>query len=743
MAAGAASGAGAGALRQFGFLVVGLMIVTLVAAVRIADPYPVRALRLFYFDYLQRLSPRAPADLPVRIVDIDETSLAALGQWPWPRDRLAELVRRLADDYGASAIAFDVLFPEPDRLSVSRLLADPSVAPLLARPPTPETLAGLDNDARFARAMEGRRVVLGVAESATGWPGAPYGKAGFVEIGSDPGRGLVALTSTTGVVPVLEAAAAGIGGINVAPSDASDVVRTVPMVWRTPDGPLPNLSLEALRVALGESTVRVVGAPDTEGAVAEIDLGDYRIPTASDGQLWIHYRHEDRGLYVSAADILAPGLRADLRNRLAGTIVLVGSSAAGLLDIRATPLGETVPGVSIHAQILEQILTGDFLVRGDFQAGLEIIAFVCLSGLVVSVMSMTGPVVSMLAGAVATALTLTTSWIFFTRGMLFDATFPALGGLAVFFLLAGYQFVIADREKRLIRKSFLHYVAPSVLREIEKSGHRTELGGQIRPVTVMFCDLRNFTPLSETMSPQALVALLNALFGTLSDCILGESGTIDKFIGDSIMAFWNAPLEMPDYRRRACRAALAMRQALRDFNRRRQEGGAAPLAVAVGLCSGPACVGNIGSTQRFSYSVIGDTVNVAARIEASCRHVDYDLVISDETCEGAGGMATLPAGVIALKGKSGRLPLHLLVGDETLAATPAFADLAAAHAALLAGLAGGGGAGAEALERCRTAAAAVDPGLAAFYGRLPARAADFPAALSAGPASMAAAGTGE
>lgn len=712
-------------MRKFGFLAVGFLMLVLVAALRIIDPYPVQSLRLFYFDYLQRIKPRALADLPVRVVDIDEASLAALGQWPWPRSKLAELVTRLADDYGASTIAFDVLFPEPDRLSVSRQLADPAVAGLLSAPLTPAMSAAFDNDQVFASAMTDRRVILGVAEAKAGQPSKQYDKSGFVEIGAAPGEGLLPLRFTTGLVANLRDAAAGIGGINVSPFGDSEVVRAVPMVWRSSEGLLPNLSLEALRVALGESTTKIIGTTDADGVVSGIQVGDYTIPTASDGELWIHYRHEDPNLYVSAAAVLAKGSDENLRSRLEGNIVLVGASAAGLLDIRATPLGETVPGVSIHAQILEQILTGDYLIRGDFQAGLEIVSFICLSAVVVAVMSMSGPVVSMAAGAVAALAVLATSWVSFVNGILLDATFPMFGGFAVFLFLAGYQFIVADREKRLIRKSFMHYVAPSVLHEIEKSGHKTELGGQIRPVTVLFCDLRDFTPLSETMSPQALVALLNSLFSTLSECVLKENGTIDKFIGDSIMAFWNAPLETAGYQRRACYAALAMRRALKEFNVRRETSGAAPLAVAVGLCSGPACVGNIGSLQRFSYSAIGDTVNVAARIEASCRHLSYDLVISDETRAGFGDMASLAAGQIALKGKSERLPLHILVGDESVAATAAFSELRSSHEALLAEMSSLGQISAGCLERCKAAAIGVEVGLAGFYEHISTRIADF------------------
>lgn len=712
-------------MHKFGFLAFGFLMVVLVAALRITDPYPIQSARLFYFDYLQRLQPRAHGDLPVRVVDIDEASLRALGQWPWPRNRLATLTQRLTDDYGAAVVAFDVLFPEPDRLSVSRLLLDPAAAPLFAEPPSPALVSAFDNDQVFARAMTGRNVVLGIAEGQNGQSATTYDKAGFVEIGASPASGLVPLRSTTGVLAALRRAAAGIGGINVSLYDNSGIVRDVPLVWQTSAGPLPSLSLEALRVALGETTYRIVGTPTAEGMVSEIQLGDFALPTTSDGRFYIHYRADTPDLYVSAAAVLAPGISTQVRDRLEGTIVLVGTSAAGLLDLRTTALGETVPGVSIHAQVLEQILSHDFLRRGDFQAGLELLAFVCLSAIVVAVMSMTGPILSMVAGGVAALILLNTSWFFFTRGVLFDATFPMAGGFAVFLLLAGYQFIVADREKRLIRKSFVHYVAPSVLQEIEKSGHKTELGGQIRPVTVMFCDLRNFTPLSETMSPQALVALLNGLFSRFSDCILKENGTIDKYIGDSVMALWNAPLETPDYHRRACRAALAMRRALWEFNQGVQMKGNPPLAAGVGLASGPACVGNIGSLQRFSYSAIGDTVNIAARVEASSRHLCYDLVISDETAAACFGMALLPAGRIALKGKSDRLPLHLLVGDETLAATGEFGRLRTSHHALLAEIAATGQIPPSRLAPCKEAALPVDEGLVAFYDRLPQRLADL------------------
>ncbi len=712
-------------MRRVGFMAVGFVILILVAGVRIADPYPVQAVRLFYFDYLQRINPRAYASLPVRIVDIDEASLASLGQWPWPRDQIGDLVTRLHDDYGAAVVVFDVLFSEPDRLSPSRILARSDISGLLKAPLTAAQLSDLDNDRYLANAMSGRHVVLGVADAETDQPSEAYDKSGFVQIGAEPGKGAPALRSTTRIVPALRDAAAGIGGINVSPFGDSDTVRTVPMIWNSPGGLLPSLSLEALRVALGETTTMIYGAEDTSGVTVSIRTGDYEIPTTPDGQVWVHYRHENPAVYVSAKSVLAPGYDPDLKALLQGNIVLVGASAAGLLDIRATPLGENVPGVSIQAQILEQILTNDFLRRSDYESGLEIIAFISLSTIVIAVLSMSGPTISMLVGGASASLVLITSWLFFEAGSLFDATFPMLGGFFVFLVFAAYQFIVADRDKRRIRQSFSHYVAPSVLQEIERSGHHVELGGQLRTVTVMFCDLRNFTSLSEAMPPTDLVSMLNSLFSQLSDCVLQESGTIDKYVGDSIMAFWNAPLEMKNHRESACEAALRIRKALVAFNEQRDAKGMPLLAVAIGLSSGPACVGNIGSRQRHSYSAIGDTVNVAARIEASCRHVAYDVVISDETREGVAGMATLPAGRIGLKGKSDRQALHILVGDQSVEQSPAFVRLRSLHEDLMRQISSTGRVVPEDLDRCKGVAIEIGYGLVEFYDRLPERPGDF------------------
>ncbi len=703
------------------FTIAATIALAALVLLRVIDPAPVVALREAYFDLLQRVSPRRAADLPVRVVDIDDASLRELGQWPWPRDWLAELTRNLTD-LGAAVIVFDVIFAERDRLSPSELITR-GMLPATLPPDAATAISQLDHDRIFAGALQRSVPVLGVAASIDGEPDAP-GRAGFVSVGSRPDAFLTPLHGVTPVVPELADAALGFGVLNVAPDGIDGIVRRVPLIWQGETAPVSSLAIEALRVALGESTVILMGVEGSDG-LERIRLGEFVIPTNDRGEFRVRYREFDPTFFVPAKDVLADDGGTAVAEKVAGHIVFVGTSAAGLLDIRATPLGETVPGVSIHAQIVEQILSNDYLLRSDIISGSEIFALL-VTGLVVSgVMAFSGPVASIIAGVAAGAILVGLSFVGFVRaGVLFDATFPVLGGFAAFSALALFQFVVTDREKRMIRRSFSRYVSEDVLRGIEERRHSLELGGEIRDVTVLFSDIRGFTGLSERLDAQALVGLLNDLFSRLTDCILARRGTIDKYIGDSIMAFWNAPIAQAEHEAAACRAALDMRTALHRFNSARLADGDEAVIVMVGLAAGPACVGNIGSSARFNYSVVGDTVNRAARIEACCRHVEFDVVISSEVASCIPQFAVLDAGDVDLKGVSGRTRVFALVGDEKIAAGQAFAKLREAHAELLHSLSEGEDVRSE-IDACVTAARDVDAGLEGFYARIVDRTGDF------------------
>ncbi|EEE38321.1 adenylate/guanylate cyclase [Rhodobacteraceae bacterium KLH11] len=689
--------------------------------------------RLIYFDILQRISPRAfDPDLPVRVVDIDEKSLTEWGQWPWPRTHLGQMVDRLGE-YGAAAIAFDMLFAEPDRYSPARLLQDPSLSGLLQ---VDQAAAELDNDVRFGAALAQWPVVLGVAARQSDSGRATTPKAGLIEIGENPAAGLVDVAHWTSLAPPLGEDATGIGGVNVSPIGALGVVRRVPVLWSGPNGVMPGLGIEALRVAIGEPVYFAEGSQDEVGIMLEVGVGDFLLPTTENGEIWVRYRRDHPGLYLSADDVMRGGNDAALRAEIEGRIILVGTSAAGLFDMRETALGESVPGVSIHAQIIEQVILGDMLSRSDVTAALELLAFVVLGVVVTVVMSSFGAVASFIAGGVAAAVVIAISWLAFqNQSILFDATFPLAGGMANFGLLAGYLFVSTEREKRVIRQTFSHYVAPEILDEMEGNGHRLQLGGETQDITVMFSDIRGFTPLSESVSATDLVALLNALFSDIGDQILLERGTIDKFIGDAVMAFWNAPLPVENHPYRAALAALKMRRALVDFNASPLMRGRPPIALATGCATGAACVGNIGSRRRFNYTVIGDVVNVAARIEQNCRHVDYDILASHAVQSATrSNLALLEAGFVDLKGKSEPEPVYILVGDRSLTDGAAFQALEDAHMRLLAAIRDRSSRAAvlQQCEVCIDLGAEIEPGLKHFYRALPGRTVDFRSEALAG-----------
>jgi adenylate cyclase len=666
----------------------GLVLVVLLALLRLADPLPVASIRDMGFDFYQRLQPRAGADSPVRIVDIDDASLARLGQWPWPRATLATLTSRLTE-LGAASIGYDVLFPERDRL-------------------------GGDNDASFASALTAGNVALGFSVS----PGAPRltltPKAGIAVSGSDPASSLPPITGAVAPIPALAEAAAGLGGLSLSAEDSAGTVRRVPMLWSDGKTLYPGLSLETLRLALGVSTLVALGDTTGGGTLERIRVGDFFIDTTANGEVVLYDKPANPAHSISAWAVLDDGYRS-LRSQVEGRIVLVGTSASGLLDLHGTPLAASSPGVLIHASVIDQIVSGQFLSRADWVQAVEILLFTLAGILLVVVVLRLGPLAGLAVAVVLIGSLVAASYVAFTqRGWLIDATFPAFASLLVYGAMVYFQFSLTERNRQQLRRAFGYYVAPELLTRIEASADQLKLGGEAREISVMFADMRGFTAFTEKHDPASTLAMLNTLFGALGEEIVNRQGTIDKFIGDAIMAFWNAPVDVADHPRRACEAALAMRARLHALN---TSGGLEGIAIGIGLSTGDALVGNMGLESRFDYSAIGDTVNVASRVEGESKLVGFDIVASDSTRRAVPDFAWLEAGTVALKGKANRLPIHILVGDATLGASPRFVALHEAHLAWLAGH--------DDIARCAELAAAIEPRLARFYELVPARADDF------------------
>lgn len=719
--------------RRMAVIGIGLFTLAIALAIRNVIPEVPTLASHLTFDAYQRLSPRPYGDVPVRVIDIDEASLAAFGQWPWPRTRIAAMVERLSA-LGASAIVFDILFAEPDQTSPLNVVAALPVVSEQDRERLAQIVAPLpDHDQALASALETRPAVLGFALSATPNKRRPILKAGVVFAGTDPAVILPPFPGSVPPIPVLEGAASGIGSVSLSRNDTSGIVRRVPMLFTDGERTYPSLVVEALRVAQGASSiiVRSTGASGENNAgvpaLVELKVGEFRAPLTRDGEMWLRYDQDRPERYVSARELLQPAddeaHDAALRARVEDQIVFIGTSAAGLLDIRATPLGETVPGVSIHAQAAEQILAGSFVARPDWAEGLEIVATVAFCLIVIALLLVLDASLAFAVITVVMLLIVGGAWLTFTHaGLLLEPLVPSLSAGGVFMGVLAVLYFTSDREKRFIRQAFGQYIVPELVKKLEESPGSLKLGGETRRLSIMFLDVRGFTGISEALSADEVVTLLNRLFSPLSDAILREQGTIDKYIGDSIMAFWNAPVEVSDHPLRACRAALAMRALVDELNEQDAVGLAAQgrgdllVKIGIGINTGPACVGNMGSERRFNYSVVGDAVNVAARIESNCKELGVDILISESTAEAAPGLAVLEAGEVTLRGKSRPLKLFALVGDETFAATPEFSKLASLHACLMADAEDADFAGlAVAIETCRALAG---PRLKSFYDRL-------------------------
>lgn len=723
----------------------GIFVLASLVLLRAADPFAVRAIRDLAFDQFQRLTPRQSEQMPVRVADIDEASLQAYGQWPWPRDRMAELVKKL-DALGAATIVFDIAFAEPDRLSPSRVLTRSEIEALVGGGHGDEARSKLpDTDHIFSQAIGASRVVLAFGITKDIGVPSPKLKAGIAFTGNATLDALPRFRVVTPIVPELEAAATGIGTMSLSPGESSGAIRQLPLLLTDGKQAFPSLTLEALRVAQDASTFIIRGASDRDATIEDIRIGDYVVPTTENGELWLYYRPESRDLYVSVKDILEGTEEARLRNRLEGHIVLVGTSATGLFDLRSTALGETVPGVAMHAQALEQILAGTYLWRPDWSYGAEILAIVLMGLLIIAATLLLGPLSSFAIGAIAAVLVAAGTWALFRSfGLLLDPSFVLFSGFVIHLCMTAYRFLITDRTARAVSRAFAHYVSPPVLAQIQKQPDDLKLGGEVRPLTIMFLDIRNFTPISENLSPEELIAFLNRLLGDVSRCIVEEDGTIDKYIGDSVMAFWNAPVAVPDHPRRACIAALRMREVASRLNRENAFGFAGrgfafeKVGIGVGLNTGPACVGNMGSEERFNYSCVGDAVNLAARVESACKEVGFDLVVAGATADAVPDLALLYAGAVPLKGKSQHQPLYLLAGDVEMRLSEAFATLAALHLSFVEALGRGDDQEAERLaDRCREASAGLVP-LDDFYAKAFQRLDDFRPAPAETPAAEAA-----
>jgi adenylate cyclase len=619
-------------LSRYLIYIVAFVAVAILIFIRAWDPMPVESLRHRQFDLYQNMKPREKAELPIVIVDVDEESLAAFGQWPWPRTLLAGLVATLRKS-GAVGIGFNFLFPEADRASSEKWVQttpqlNKEIAEALKRVPS--------NDGIFARQIRRARVVMGQSTTTRKIGGEREEiarKASIVKVGGEPIERLFGFLGITRNLPVLEKSAAGLGMVTLLP-EIDGVVRRPPLVIRVGAEIYPTMALEMLRVAFNETSL--VLKSDANGLTG-IAIAGRVIPTDESGRIWFHYGPHDRARFVSAKDVLHGEVGAD---RLKGKLVLIGTSAAGFLDFKATPVDDAMASVEIQAQMLEAILSKAYLTRPNFVTIIEFGAIVLFGLLLLVRIPGLKPIFRFISGVPVLAGVFGASWYFFdSAGILLDVTFPAISGIVLYIVLVSIYYVKEEAQRREVRRAFGHYIAPELVEQLASDAKKLNLGGEIRNMTILFCDVRGFTKISEQLrgDPENLTRLLNMYFTKMTDRILENGGTIDKYMGDAVMAFWNAPLDDPEHARYCCDAALEMLDGMAKLNIKlleeaEKEGRIhVPMQVGIGLNTGDCLVGNFGSEHRLNYSVMGDAVNVASRLESQQKTYGVTLIIGQET----------------------------------------------------------------------------------------------------------------
>ena len=707
-------------------------------AVRISDPQFVEVMRLKYFDQLQKKYPRSTEGQTYSvIVDIDEKSLREIGQWPWPRTVLAELFEQ-SKKAGMLVLGLDVLFAEKDRTSPDLIAKDiekrnPDVAKILNKLPSNESIA--------VEVMKEFPTVIGHSGlDVTGDAERSDIKDTSVKVflgkNKNPKDWLVSYPGLLANVSEFEQAASGAGTVSVA-EEPDGIIRRVPLISNVAGIVRPTLGLDMIRVAFqGNSVATRTGINGVEEIIIQTKaIGNAAIPTDENGRVWIYYGESDSAkkeksrYYVSAVDIIKGRVGKD---RLQGKLGILGTSATGLKDIRPTPVEDRMPGVEIHANLIDTVISAilyytstknaekiyqqsikkgmseqdalteknkvkingaPFLKSGANMKFYEAL-FTILLGFFITIFALRfGPVIniSLLVIVVGTAFYI--SFKLFSEEMtLFDPTFAGFSTFVIYFGNTFANYLRDANEKKQIRGAFSQYLSPALVEQLAEDPDKLVLGGETKKMTFLFCDVRGFTTISESFKsdPQGLTKLINRFLTPLTNEIISVNGTIDKYMGDCIMAFWNAPIDVDGHEKLACDATLKMHKAMAELNKTREEEAKAEnkkfleLKIGIGLNTGGCVVGNMGSDQRFDYSVLGDAVNLAARLEGQSKSYGVKTVIGPETYDSVKETyATLQLDMIAVKGKKEAVTIFTLAGDLEFKNSADFKKLDTLHKKVL------------------------------------------------------------
>ena len=599
------------------------------------------------YDAKVRLTMPQSLSKRVVILDIDEKSLAEQGRWPWSRDKLATLMNKLFDQYGVRLVGFDVVFAEPDDSSglrsletlAKKELKDVTSFQSALREMRPQ----LDNDARFAAALKNRAVILGyyfssleggVSSGAAGEPVFPAGTFSGRSIG------FTQWVSFGGNLPEFQNAAAGAGHFNPL-VDPDGISRRVPLLVEYQGKYFEPLSLAMVRNLLGKASIAPGYPENSPGSYKAMEWLDLkaadgtvlrRIPVDENAAALIPYRGFQKSFpYISITDVLNDRVP---KEELAGAVIVVGTTAPGLMDLRATPVGAAYPGVEIHANLIAGILEGSVKYKPPYILGADVLLVLIAGAVMAFLLPMLSPLRATLVGLIVLLLMLSVNFSFWHVS---NVVLPLANGMIAILLLyamnMSWGYFVESRTKRQLTGLFGQYVPPELVQEMSRDPEHYSMAGRKAELTVLFSDVRGFTTISEGLEPDQLATLMNEYLGAMTVVVRKHHGTLDKYIGDAIMAFWGAPVDDPEHAKNAVSTGLEMHVALHKLNKDLMARGWPELKIGVGVNTGPMTVGDMGSPVRQSYTVMGDAVNLGSRLEGITKQYGVGFIAGESTRE--------------------------------------------------------------------------------------------------------------
>ncbi|MCK5872415.1 MAG: adenylate/guanylate cyclase domain-containing protein [Methylococcales bacterium] len=633
------------------------LILIFILIIQIHTPDIIIKTRHFSYDLFQRIHPRDYQPAPVKIIAIDNESLDKIGQFPWSRLVIANMIEKLTA-LEAKVIVFDMMFSEKDRTSPTEIAKNLSQYPTLST-----KLAALpDHDDILIAAMQKTQVVTGfMLKNKQTTTRLPMIKKGFMVKGNSVLPALNCLSNTISSLPKIEQAASGNGTFAYFP-DEDGVIRTAPLVMCVQNKPYPSITSEALRLFQKKGPYFIETATDKNNhAIQTMQIAKLKIKPNASGEILLHYTHTRPSRYISAWKLLENHV---LANEIKGKIIYIGVTASALKDMRFTPFGYSVAGVEIHAQLTEQLLQNSYLIPFAWTDEVNSLFLLLIWGIFYFFKHKMKAIALIFIGLIAIAILCSTSWYLFTiERQFFDPIAPSVFVILLFIIFTLQKQWQTEREKRWLRDAFGRYVSPNRVKYLVEHPESLSLGGEYRECSFVMTDLADFTALMEKTPPHECVLMLNHYLDGMINIAFKYHGTLDRIVGDAVAVIFSAPIIQNNHRELALQCALAMDEYAMKFSKNKGGQGIVFGITRIGVCSGNVLIGNFGGKVMFDYRALGDPINTASRLESANKQFGTRICVAESTIKHIQHIKYRPIGCLILKGKKEKIKTFELLTE--------------------------------------------------------------------------------